>query len=148
MTTFNNPTKDAVHYRASLPFTPGPWWACCIDDDYERNCHCGYIFTSGNGEGTIGRVYYNDPKLPDTFEPREDTITLAQRNSNACLLAASPTLFWALRKALSALETQENVVDAIQCAVIALDAAKTMRLDDGESLAQVYNAIQSPTDSH
>ena len=120
--------KREAPYKAKVPFTPGPWWACCIDDDYARNCHCGYIFTHGNGEGTIGRVYYNDPKLPDDYCGQEDIITLEQRNANACLLAASPTMHAALLKARDALVSGDGEIVAITAIDHALKMAVTMDL--------------------
>jgi hypothetical protein len=128
--TFKVPSKEDLKepYRASIPFTPGPWWACCIDNEYERKCHCGYIFTEGNGEGTIARVYHNDPRIEKDYEPMEDIITLAQKNANACLISAAPTMFSALEMSRAALLGECSIEEAMSAINEALESAVTVDL--------------------
>jgi len=117
-------------YHATVPFTPGPWRACCIDDDYERKCHCGYIFTR-NGAETIARVHHNDPKLPGEYERMEDTVLLATKNANACLIAAAPEMHAALLLAKRALSTKVGWDRALIAIEAALVSAQTMDLGKG-----------------
>ena len=82
-------------------FTPGPWHVMCIHDIEQpeknrRDCHCGFIFDSVNGQKTIGKVWHNDPRLPN-FEPMMDELLVEEKNANANLIGAAPEMYEALQ---------------------------------------------------
>ena len=74
-------------------YTPGPWFACCVEvDEPDSQCHCGYIFESAGGDKTIAQVLHNDPAMP-RYEKMGGTVPVAEKNANAKLIADAPAIY-------------------------------------------------------